>query len=915
MKSFQGPPRPRAWVRIFYILFSFSLTAYIDLYALDSDRARLLVFCCSLAAWEVLSRIVRRLSAGTLAPETVLSAVAAAFLIMVGCRGVLFPPTQETYITLVCETAGEICLCDVVVDEVNIPVAEAEVVENIGWLYREQYDNFMIWPEVDGVENRLTLRFDAEKVHLGFPYTPYAGSVTITSSLGGKGKTLNLRCPEWKEGEAVRYADIPIDCNLFNSPLEYLLYGTGILSALSGLCLIVLLAYRRLRLLRLRRGPIPERREDPEPENPELENPEPEGQERRSRSGRRRGPLPEGSALLPGVRRRAPAFIVLAVVHYLLFYTFPKITPDGFTTVFLILLAAASCLSLFSPRLEGYKTRSGAALVAAVALYASLASFGQRFFLDGNTRMHFSAEGAFCTLLGTVWFIPVVCMLLAALERLASVRRPAAVIEPARRQRAFGALLAIMCLCQAVILWSFWPGGFPADCLDLMNQAVGPGGINNWHPALNAICYRLILSVFPHAGALVAVQLFFFALLCTEYLMLGYDRGVPFQALAVLGAAACLMPNQVIFGISPLKDYPYTLALLWAAYLMVRLALDPAGELSNWRFLAALPLSLFLVYGFRHNGVVPFAALLLLFGWITLRRFPEVRYRLAGAGLAAVLLVAAYKGPVFDLLNIPKGVGMSPYTTMLCAAASCVNKDLPLSEKSTAIMESVLPLDQWADYYDRYSGHDPYYWGRGELGEAYPYDPSHITAKEAFTVYLEALFKYPDVVIKDRLDGMDLMWDVRQPSDGFNAKGFYGTVISSEDVRLTEYFGYEPMVPGEHYYNDSRLAMMYQDTVNTPANSVLDMLLWRSGAYLILLMALGLFWWKNRMRTLFWAAAPLLGQIAGLMLVLYHQSYRYVSAIQMLTVALVFCSVCLGGSRGRPRAEESSSASGGEELG
>lgn len=72
-----------------------------------------------------------------------------------------------------------------------------------------------------------------------------------------------------------------------------------------------------------------------------------------------------------------------------------------------------------------------------------------------------------------------------------------------------------------------------------------------------------------------------------------------------------------------------------------------------------------------------------------------------------------------------------------------------------------------------------------------------------------------------------------------------------------------------------------------------DMLLWRSGAYLILLMILGVFWWGNRMKGLIWAAVPLLGQIAGLVLVLYHQSYRYISSVQILTLALLFSSVCL----------------------
>ena len=49
-----------------------------------------------------------------------------------------------------------------------------------------------------------------------------------------------------------------------------------------------------------------------------------------------------------------------------------------------------------------------------------------------------------------------------------------------------------------------------------------------------------------------------------------------------------------------------------------------------------------------------------------------------------------------------------------------------------------------------------------------------IDAKKAFSAYFEALFTYPDVVIKDRLDGANIVWDVNQPEDGFTYKGFIG---------------------------------------------------------------------------------------------------------------------------------------------
>lgn len=214
------------------IFSSLYLTAYIDLYMLRSTWMCLPVFWVILAVFMLLSlsRRTDRLFGFILRPQTAQLSIVAAVLLLAGCRNI-FPPKSEIYISLVAETSGEICLCDVVVDGENIPVGQAEVIENSGWLYREQWDNFMIWPEEDGIDNCLTMRFYGKEIHLGFPYTPYAGSVTIEPSFGD-GDTWDLHCPERTEGEEVEYADLCFDSRVY-SPLEVFLYGLGILSLIT----------------------------------------------------------------------------------------------------------------------------------------------------------------------------------------------------------------------------------------------------------------------------------------------------------------------------------------------------------------------------------------------------------------------------------------------------------------------------------------------------------------------------------------------------------------------------------------------------------------------------------------------------------------------------------------------------------
>ena len=62
---------------------------------------------------------------------------------------------------------------------------------------------------------------------------------------------------------------------------------------------------------------------------------------------------------------------------------------------------------------------------------------------------------------------------------------------------------------------------------------------------------------------------------------------------------------------------------------------------------------------------------------------------------------------------------------------------------------------------------------------------------------------------------------------------------------------------------------------------------------MIALFVLILYWWKNHKNRLWWAAMPIVGNIAGSVLVLYHQSFRYVYFIQLGVIALVFLTITL----------------------
>lgn len=585
-------------------------------------------------------------------------------------------------------------------------------------------------------------------------------------------------------------------------------------------------------------------------------------------------------------RQKVLAFLLMGNFVFL-FFTSERIQPTHLTQGFLLLLTVASvwCFNRKSGCMEKYRTKGSRAAIGIIAVYASLASFAQRFFLDGNTRMHFSLPGLFYVLSGILWFIPVIRLLLFALEWLSS--RPRTLPKPGSRKKALCVLLIALLLCQVFVLWVEWPGGLPADSVDQLHQALGDYGMSDSHPFLHTLLERAILTVIPHPGAITAVQLLLFSLVLCAFLMMGYDRGMPLPLLVFLGCFFELMPNQVLSWTNVLKDFPFTLALLWGTYLLLQLALDTPRS-RKWPFYVCLALDIFLVSLLRHNGAAPAAAMIVLCIVLTVRRYEQVKLRALTAAVLAAVSFGVFKGPVMTALNVAPTV-LSPYTTLFCAVGSCVNKDLPLSEEADAILEKALPLEDWRDYYARYYGHDYYYYQRP--AGSVPYTPTEVTTPEILRVYGEALCKYPDVILKDRIDGCDVLWDVVQPEDGYTAKSFcfiysfdeLGQYVNIEDYRDDS----GNLLP----YKQNFFTKAYLRLTGTPRNSVVDILLWRTGAYLIAFWVLLLFWRKNGMQRFRSAAVPFLGNLIISVLYVYHQSFRYVYFVQVCVLALLFATV------------------------
>lgn len=550
-----------------------------------------------------------------------------------------------------------------------------------------------------------------------------------------------------------------------------------------------------------------------------------------------------------------------------------------------------------SEEMQKYKGKGPCLAIGLVSLYSACASFAYRLFLTGDQRPCVYWQGIGYLLLVTVYFLPVIWGLLFAVELLAhrlQVKYAPNQISKGEKSD-FWILFAVLMGCELFLLYAFWPGGWSCDVVGVLREA-DVGGLNDWQPVLYTLMFRAVMRAGFSPVMVLIGKMAGFAALNAAVLVQGRKRGLPIWLLALVGCIWELLPNSATQAVSADKDFPYTLALLWGCYLLFRFVSQKEVSKKLW-YKFSLGVDLFLMIGLRHNGFVPVLFLAAFCLIATLKYWKTIKTSLAISAVCAMAAVGIFKGPIYGALNVYPNMA-STYTTMVCAVASCINKDLPLSEKTTQKMESVMPLEVWKDYYGRFVGHDFYLWGEGNTyGQIYLENMQKITAQDAFYMYFDAFIRYPDVVIKDRLDGMNIMWDVKQPSESFNLKDLTSIYNYDWTENYFDLSGLEQDVWGA-YYNDAAVATCYRKSFIQSTDSVIDLLLWRTGGYLIFLLVLVIYWHKNKMNYMHIAALPLWGNIAASMLVLYHQSFRYVYFIQVLTMALLFMTLCAPGKDG-----------------
>ena len=305
-------------------------------------------------------------------------------------------------------------------------------------------------------------------------------------------------------------------------------------------------------------------------------------------------------------------------------------------------------------------------------------------------------------------------------------------------------------------------------------------------------------------------------------------------------------------------------------------------------------ISIVITYLTRHNGIGPlvFIIILLITYSIILKNYKPISII-----IISLIVIKLITGPVFSYFKVDKGDRKEKdstfVNTVIRSTGSLVYKGKTVKKEYLDIVETNLSKELLIKYYDPFNG-DTY----GFTKEVIDYlkensDKPVITTKNVLEIYLWELLHYPNIIIKERLDASSLFWTVFMPDGSFNHK--YADGIYFPENLDGEIVGVK--LNDNNYYSNQNIVVKGLRLINKIVEKVkiFDSIVWRSGLSLILITILSYIVIINKNTINLLSLLPMLGNMGTWILLMSHQSFRYVWYINIILFLFILISFTKGG--------------------
>lgn len=554
-----------------------------------------------------------------------------------------------------------------------------------------------------------------------------------------------------------------------------------------------------------------------------------------------------------------------------------------FTNAFFIAVSGTAAFYLFYKQQTDFQKRYGSTrkkiCIWLVAGYYCFSLFGRSIFMQ-QPRIEINVSKAISFILLTISLFPTIPGLLTVLSK-AKKKNP----NPHLPEKNWiaGVICGLILLSVDLVLTlSYYPCTMSNDSIGLWNTTTAQNIAlsDYWSIAYNLLLKALwAITNAKTPYAFVVFQVAVLAIAVGDLASFLRRRDVSVKALILGTIIFSLCPSTYMLCLY-LSTNPLTAILcLWVTISFAEAVTEPEHYLKSavWQIKTIIAISA--LYLVRENNVmiaIPIIGFAIWYVFSNKNLGKRILITVAGAAC----IIGLMQGVVYKSVNyVHYEKNHETIRPLLAPIGSALQQDLDLPEDIIETAEKVLPAEEWTARYDPFIS-DTVTWGDPRP----QYDA--VSLGEAFSTYLKMLGRYPDVVIRDRLDGMNMVWDIRSYMDHRCETSILGDV-SFKDIKLSTEGIFGRLIAEIRKLSSALLQISIDE-------NLLDAFIWKNGIYVNILLVLVLFLAENKKTKLLWAIAPSVFILLTYALVVAWQMYYYIwffplSVVLLLIVSIVEC--------------------------
>lgn len=775
-----------------YLLF------IVDTYTLDTISQKIIVFLSFITAGWLFQPLWRNWF-GKIASKSIIESVVITIILLSFFQETFLPPLQEQFITLHAnrdnsEPIGEVWLVGVELDGIDCETSVLSISNMDGWKHVDEYDDYVYYPSEDNIKNSLSFNVTAEHVKLCFASNSWSGSVNIQQD------TNSTLVDLYSEGQDSILFTLE---NTKTAPSPY--YCAVILGAVIFIAtMIVVFAEHIAHICRIS---ITSREKKPE-------------------KSRLYAEIWFTTFLLTFLYYRDLLFcgiLIASLMLNLFFYKLRSSNPS---------ISREGRLHFFIKRL--------------LVFYFSFALIGNKLFLS-ESRATFSLNKLFYFILFTISITP----LFDALKEIINIY----IVHMKKgrsyshNQHPYAIGISCGCVCMVILLVvsiGFFPATVTNDGASHWTQALGFYKLNPAVPILYTLFIRLLTFFFGKSMYVYTVfQLAFFSFVLGEYCVFLSQKGMKTSTLLIASTLIALSPNHSMTLMLLSKNPLFAIINAWSLLLLGQLYISHGECAKKWRWRVQMTISMVGIYFIRPNTFPAYYCIvfiIILIGCLSWKKKAlSIRRMAFGIGFVLTLStvsIITIKGPLYSHYSNETiseiQANSIPITQFMTPFASAEKNDLELPEWATEEMVDILPLEEWGDRYI------PYHSDSFSYTQPMP-DYTSTSFSEALTMWLKLLLIYPDIVIKDRLDGVESYWNI------FQSKG-QGAYNERYHLGISDWMPIE-LLPSNYaeaqlnrqnaYYSPNCMTALVVSIADLlSSNPIIDAFIWRCGIHVVIVLAI-----------------------------------------------------------------------------